>query len=140
MDVIKLRDELQRDEGWRQWAYHDSEGVLTIGYGRNIDPSGPGLSREEALYLLDNDITRVCRQLDMHIVWWRTLDDARARALANMAFCLGVAGLQRFSMMLAALHAGDWNTAAAEALDSRWAQQVGDRAKRIAEIFRTGAE
>ena len=140
MDVIKLREDLQRDEGWRQWAYHDTSGVLTIGYGRNINASGPGISRDEALYLLDNDITRVCRQLDMHIVWWRSLDDARARALANMAFNLGIAGLQKFSMMLTALHAGDWNTAAAEALDSRWAQQVGDRAKRIAEIFRTGAE
>ena len=38
--------------------------------------------------------------------------------------------------MLSALEKGDYNVAAKEALDSNWAKQVGDRANRIAKVFR----
>ena len=58
------------------------------------------------------------------------------RALANMAFNLGVPRLSQFKNMLSALEKGDYNVAAKEALDSNWAKQVGDRANRIAKVFR----
>ena len=38
--------------------------------------------------------------------------------------------------MIAAIKAGDWDRAAIEALDSRWAAQVGDRATEIAAMLR----
>ena len=66
------------------------------------------------------------------------MSDGRQRALANMAFNLGMPTLQRFSRMLRALEAGEYEAAAREALDSRWARQVGARAERIAELFREG--
>jgi len=55
-----------------------------------------------------------------------------------MCFNLGWPRLSRFEKMLEALKAKDFDTAATEALDSKWADQVGDRAKRIAEVFRGG--
>lgn len=136
MDVTKLRADLERDEGLKLTPYTDSRGVLTIGFGRNLD--NVGISRTEALYLLDNDITEVCRRLDQFLPWWRTLDDARARALANMAFQMGLGGLLGFRKMLAALKDGHWLAAREEALASAWARQTPERAKRIAQIFATG--
>lgn len=136
MDVTKFRADLERDEGLKRLAYNDSRGVLTIGIGRNLRDNG--ITRTEALYLLDNDITEVCRRLDQFLPWWRTLDEPRSRALANMAFQMGVGGLMTFKKMLGALRQGFWQAAADEALDSAWAKQTPARAQRIAETFRTG--
>jgi lysozyme len=40
--------------------------------------------------------------------------------------------------MLAALEQGDYETAAKEMLDSKWARQVGDRANRLAKMMEDG--
>ena len=53
-----------------------------------------------------------------------------------MAFNMGQPRLAKFKRMIAAIKAGDWDRAAIEALDSRWAAQVGDRATEIAAMLR----
>jgi lysozyme len=53
-----------------------------------------------------------------------------------MALNLGWPRLSAFRNMLAALQAMDYATAAREALDSKWAKQVGARAERIAALYR----
>ena len=58
------------------------------------------------------------------------------RGLINMHMNIGMSRLSGFRNMLSALEDGDYETAASEALDSRWSQQVGNRAKRIADMFR----
>lgn len=139
MDAELLALELIRDEGEVLHAYPDSEGYLTLGVGRLIDQRrGGGISTAESRYLLGNDIVRVQADLDHSLPWWRTLAEARQRALCNMEFNLGIAKLLGFRQMLAALQAGDYATAAAEALDSQWAEQVGDRARRIEAMIRQG--
>jgi len=55
-----------------------------------------------------------------------------------MAFNLGVAGLLGFKKMIVALKNGNYQLAAKECLDSRYAKEVGARAKRVAETIRTG--
>ena len=131
-----LRNDLLRDEGLRLRPYYDSVGKLSLGVGRNLDDLG--ITKDEALYLLAGDIARAEADLDRALPWWRELSEPRRRALANMAFNLGITRLLRFKKMLAALRAGDWHSAAAEALDSRWAVQVGDRAERIAALIERG--
>jgi len=135
-DLIK-RD-IRRDEGLRLKPYKDSVGKLSIGYGRNLDDIG--ITEEEAEILLAHDLYNAMQGLDHALPWWRNLDALKQRGLWNMAFNLGVPRLLKFKKMLAALQRGDWSAAADEALDSRWATQVGDRAKRIAELFRAEPE
>ena len=53
-----------------------------------------------------------------------------------MVYNLGLPNLLKFQNMLAALENNDGTTAADEALNSKWARQVGQRAQRIADIFR----
>lgn len=116
-------------------VYRDSVGALTIGVGRNLDAKG--VSESEADLMLANDIADVFADLDRKYPWWRQLPPQVQRGLANMCFNLGVTRLTVFAKMLAALQRGDYNTAAFEALDSRWAVQVGMRATRIANLFRS---
>jgi len=139
MDIEALTRELVRDERFVPHAYRDSRGYLTIGIGRMVDGRlGGGITLDEAKIMLAHDIARVTTNLETHLRYWPDLTDARQRALANMAFNLGIPRLLGFRRMLAALADGEYDTAAAEALDSRWAQQVGARADRIAAMIRTG--
>ncbi len=129
-----ITDDLKRDEGLRLKPYLDSVGKVTIGYGRNIDDVG--ITEREAEAMLANDIARTLADLNRALPWWRKLPSRQQRGLQNMCFNLGLPRLLGFKKMLAALKSGDRKRAAEEALDSKWAGQVGERAERIAELFR----
>lgn len=136
---MNLEDQLIRDEGFVGHAYTDSLGYLTIGIGRLIDRrKGGGISHDEALYLLRNDIAVVESQLTRKWPWVAKMNAARRGALINMAFQLGVNGLAGFKNTLSLLRMGQYQAAAQEALNSAWAGQTPARAKRVAEQIRTG--
>ena len=133
---MNIRDQLIRDEGIRLKAYRDTQGLLTIGVGRNLD--AVGLYPDEVDYLLDNDLRRVQEQVLIALPWTVSLDEARFGVLLNMCFNLGLRGLLKFREMLSAVETGDWTTAAVEMLDSDWAGQVGQRAERLAKQMEIG--
>lgn len=136
MDRDKLIQELTTDEGLHLYPYRDSVGKLTLGIGRCIEDNG--ITGVEALAMLDHDIDVVLTELDHRLSWWTRLSEKRQRALANMAFNLGLPRLLTFKKMLEALRNDEYDRAADEALDSKWAEQVGNRAKRIAKMIRKG--
>lgn len=138
MNRMALKADLERDEGMRLFPYRDTVGKMTIGVGRNI--TDRGISATEAYAMLDNDISMAEIDLDRNYPWWRALPEPAQRALANMAFNLGIGRLSKFQGMLSALKAGDYQGAANEALDSSWAQQVKERAMRIADLYREAGE
>lgn len=131
-----LRADLKRDEGVRSRAYKDTVGKLTIGCGRNL--TDRGVSDAEIDFMLENDIDIVERELRAAFPWFGGLSEPRQRALANMAFNMGVPRLLNFKRMLDDLKDGRFAEAAAECLDSTWATQVGERAKRIAALIKEG--
>jgi lysozyme len=134
--LANLVADLRRDEGVAYKPYRDSEGILSIGVGRNLEDRG--ISDDEIDFLLANDLNWVVVDLDRGAPWWREMTTNRQRAFANMVFNLGWPRLSQFTLMLEALASGDYDEAANQALDSRWAVQVGARAERIAELFRSG--
>lgn len=133
---MTIRDQLIRDEGLRLHPYKDSVGKLTIGVGRNLDDVG--ISKAEAALLLDNDIADATQRLETAFPWTAALDDARKGVLLNMTFNMGIQGLAGFKNFLAAVQAGDYSSARDHMLDSRWAEQVGPRAQRLAIQMETG--
>jgi lysozyme len=138
-DREKLRRQLKLHEGFRSHAYQDSLGFWTIGIGRLIDKrKGGGITEDEAYYLLENDIIEKERELFARFPWIGKLDDARQRVLLDMAFNLGVPGLAGFKNTLAHVEAGRYAQAAENMLKSKWASQVGIRARRLAKAMETG--
>lgn len=134
----KLRAMLKRHEGVRSHVYRCSAGYETIGVGRNISASGIGLSEDEIDYLLDNDITRIIRELSSEYPWFNQLDDVRKDVMIDISFNLGATRLRGFKRALAAMEAADYKTAATEFLDSRWARQVGGRALELTDMLIAG--
>jgi len=137
MDIEALKNQLILHEGLKLEPYECTAGKLTIGVGRNIEDIG--ITEDEARYLLDNDILRVCDELDRNLPWWRDLSDARQRVLVDMVFNLGISRFMQFQNTIAAIESGDYETAAGEMLDSRWADQVGNRAKTLSRMMREDA-
>lgn len=136
---MTLAEQLVRDEGEILHAYQDSEGWWTIGVGRLIDKrKGGGITHQESLYLLSNDIAKVELNLPQALPWTALLDDARRGVLLNMAFNLGIGGLLGFHHTLASIQAGDYVLARDHMLVSKWASQVGVRAQRLAKQIVTG--
>jgi len=136
LDRDRLRQQLIVHEGLRLFPYTDTVGKLTIGVGRNI--SDVGISRVEALLLLDNDIDRSVLDLHTHIPWVHDLDPVRQAVLVDMCFNLGWPRLSEFHNTLAAFKRKDWVSAAEGMRASKWAKQVGARAVRLRKMVLTG--
>jgi lysozyme len=136
MNIDLLKEELKRDEGVRLKPYRCTAGKLTIGVGRNLDDVG--ISQSEADMMLEHDVNKVITQLNYRLPWWCNVSEKRQHVLINMAFNLGIEGLLKFKNTLALIQAGKYQEASVAMLDSRWAKQVGNRAKRLAEEMRQG--
>ena len=128
----RIIDTIKENEGLRLNAYTCSEGKITIGYGRNLE--GRGITQEEADYLFENDIERLTDSL----MWCDMIQDTPEVniVLFDMAYQMGFAGLMKFKNMLAAIKVQDYNLAAHELLDSKYARQTPERAQRNADILR----
>ena len=90
------------------------------------------------MMLLKNDIARVKTELHVLMPFLPSLSETRQAALIDMAFNLGISRFMTFKKMIAALKRNDFEEGARQMLDSRWANQVGQRAIRLSEIMRTG--
>ena len=134
----ELIEMLKRHEGVRSHVYLCSAGYETIGVGRNIAESGLGLTEDEIDFLLINDITRVKQELTDSYFWFPALNDARQDAMVDICFNLGLTRLRGFVKALEAMSREQFDIAADEFMDSRWSQQVGNRAVEVTEIIRTG--
>ena len=134
--LIKM---IKLHEGVKSHAYQCTAGKWTIGVGRNIDEEGGlGLSNEEINVLLINDIERVKGELSAAYFWFPALDEVRQAAMIDMCFNLGLSRLRGFVKTIEAMSRQEFDNAADEFLDSRWASQVGQRAVRVTEMIRTG--
>ncbi len=131
---MTLYEQLARDEGKSPRMYLDSRNVPTIGIGHNLRDRP--ISERAIQTIFEDDLAEVAAEVRARIPVVATLSDARRGVLINMAFNLGVGGLLEFRRMLAALEAGEWERAAEEMKDSLWAEQVGDRAERLAQQMR----
>jgi len=129
-DMDKMIEELVDHEGLELHPYEDSLGITTIGVGRNLEERG--ISEDEAFYLLGNDIEIIWDELISKHPIVEELDDQRQMILLNMAFNMGVPRLGKFKKMWAAIENNDMEEASKQALDSRWANQVGRRADELA--------
>ena len=135
--MSKLSDQLRIHEGVRTHFYRCTSGLATIGVGRCIEEGSLGLSDDEIDYLLENDIKR-CKQELISLSWFADLDPVRQDAIVNLCFNLGLTRLMGFQNAMGAMAVGDYEKAADEFLDSRWAKQVGQRSLDVAHMIRTG--
>ena len=134
MDRNVLIDQLKEHEGLRFRPYLCSAGKLTIGIGRNLEARG--VTEEEALFLLGNDISRCI--LDLEKIFgshFGTLPEIAQRVIIGMRFNLGAKGFRGFKNFIAAIKESDFKKAKLEMIDSLWYGQVKGRGKTLVKMM-----
>ena len=131
-----LEDQLIDHEGLELKPYRCTADKLTIGVGRNIEERG--ITEDEARYLLQTDIMIVEDELLEKKPEVAGLDSVRQRVLVDMGFNLGIPTLMKFQNMWTAIEDENWEEAADQMMDSKWARQVGRRAERLSQAMATG--
>lgn len=149
METDLLRELLISEESLRFKKYKDTKDIWTIAVGRNmeanplppemqakVDADEP-LTYEDCMALLEEDIERVLAEVQNAFDWFGEISDVRKTVICNMVFNMGLHRVSNFKHMIAAIEDGDFKTAAAEMLNSDWANQVGDRAVVLAHLMET---
>lgn len=144
------RAQLVADEGTRRHVYDDATGLPigpgsilkgnpTIGVGRNLGPSGPGIAADEAAVLFDNDLDQIAASLDARLPEWRGWPGVAQDVAIMVSFNCGVDGFLTFRRMIGAIQEGDLDAAAKELLDSEAAKELPARYSRMAAALATGS-
>ena len=133
--IDELKAHLIKFEGLMTSLYRCPSGKLTIGVGRNLEANG--ITVEEAVFLLENDMDNVFKELRNQFSWYDSAPEKVRLVLADMCFNLGLPGLLSFKKMFAAIEHEDWIEAANQILNSRYADQVGNRAVYNAHLLET---
>lgn len=132
---MSLRDRIRKHEGCVTVPYYDSEGIMTVGIGRNLQ--AVPFSQDEIELMFSNDLRRAragAKTFECYV----DLDPMRQGVLTEMVFQMGVNGVSKFKKFLIAANNHDWAAAAEEMLDSKWAKQTPERAKSLAKLFLRG--
>ena len=144
MDLEKLREELEIDEGRVDEIYTDHLGYPTFGIGHLVVEHDPEYGKEVGTYVPENRVIKAFEQ-DIKTVLsdcnrlyedFEDLPEEAQRVIANMMFNMGYPRLSKFEGMKSGVDARDWNQAADEMVDSRWYYQVINRANRLVERMR----
>ena len=133
--IKELTEHLIEFEGLRLKPYHCTSGKLTIGIGRNLDDRG--ISEDEAMIMLQNDMRIVQEELLARWPWMEDLPPRAQLVMFDLGFNMGVPAISNFQNMLRDLADENWEGAAKNLLDSRYAEQVGRRAIYNAQLLET---
>ena len=144
MNIEKLKEELTIDEGCKYEIYKDHLGYPTFGIGHlvlNTDPEygleiGAQVIDERVHEVFEKDIAVVIADCKIEYVFFNDLPEEVQHIVANMMFNMGRPRLSKFKGMKAGVDARDWNRAADEMVESRWHDQVPNRAKRLVKRMR----
>ena len=127
---------LMDDEKLKLFAYKDTTGHNTIGYGHNLDAKG--ISKKIAVLILGEDIDEAIAGCESKISFFKSLDIPRQSVLVNLAFNMGLGGLLSFEKMLGFMSEGRYNEAARELQNSLEMKEVPNRIFPLIKILETG--
>lgn len=152
-DGIDVIDILEYEEGFREKPYICSEGYATVGYGLKLSRVKVNerdlydyydfiISENAATQDLIDKVNKIYFSLELGTCLlssvFREQDVHRKSALVLMVYQLGGRGASKFRKMLIAMLNADYKSASRELLDSLFAKQTPNRAKRLSKIIRHG--
>jgi len=147
MNIDQLRMELEYDEGCKYEIYLDHLGLPTFGIGHLVTEDDPENGQEVGTPVDEARVVEVFEQ-DVQITIgeckklyddWDDLPEEVQLIISNMMFNMGRPRLSAFKGMKRGVDARDWNAAADEMVDSKWYQQVTNRAQRLVDRMRNVA-
>ena len=141
MNIDLLREELAIDEGIKHEVYLCSLGHKTMGIGRLITKDmeewdlevGDPVTPERVAECFAEDVRNCISDCRNIFKDFDAMPELAQRCFANMCFQLGAPTFRKFRKTIMLAEEERWDECAAECLNSRWARQTPNRAKRIAD-------
>lgn len=127
---MNLITRVLKNEGFKSKPYQDHLGIWTVGHGLTY------LTEDESAHIVQNRLTSIRNRLKTDHTWLMRLPHDVIDVLTEMCFQMGYTGCHNFKNMWMALEEDDFADAADEMLDSKWATQTPDRARRLSSIVR----
>lgn len=113
--------------------YKCTEGYDTIGYGFAVKDLE--LDRDICDMILERKIGKLVKRLGDRLPYLFEVPVEVHDVLVEMAYQMGVSGLLKFKKTLMYVESKDYKDASVEMLDSRWAKQTPNRAKKLSDIM-----
>ena len=164
--MTDITDLLEHEESYSKTPYRDSRGFPTVAIGILIGPKNADMANytftvpyEVAKLWTRTFIDDIMHQVDTNpkyaqiksalrrcvtavggyplTVTTPYYTSPRAAVLLSMAYQMGLDGLAAFVNTLALVEQGKWDNAADAMLQSKWAKQTPNRAKRHTDQFRS---
>lgn len=130
----EIKESIKKEEGLSLQVYRDSIGNLTVGYGHLIRAGAP-ITQDMADSLFEIDYIKAVSGYNSLGL---DLDPVRRSAIIDMIFNMGIGNVQQFKRMIEHLKDKSWAMAAYELMNSEYAKQVPNRAKRNHRRILTG--
>ena len=131
---MSLLDNIKESEGFRSSVYKDTLGIDTIGYGFAIKDLY--LTKEDCDRILERKVAELKIRVHNKFPFIITLPESVQDVMIECCYQLGVSGFSKFKKTLAYLEDHDFKNAGIEMLDSRWAKQTPNRAKKLSDIVK----
>ena len=130
-----LIENIKESEGFVEHVYNDSLGIPTIGYGFAIKDLI--LDEDLASEILVRKVRDLVARVDRKFDWFNTAPDVIKEVVVEMCFQLGLRGYSKFLKTISYLEKENYLEASKEMLDSKWAKQTPNRAKKLSEIVKS---
>ena len=130
-----LIENIKESEGFVEHVYNDSLGIPTIGYGFAIKDLI--LDKDIAEEILLRKVKNLAQRVQNKFDWFNTAPDVIKEVVIEMCYQLGLGGFSKFKKTISYLEKKNYLEASKEMLDSKWAKQTPNRAKKLSNIVKS---
>ena len=133
--VRNLIENIKESEGFVEHVYDDSLGIPTIGFGFAIKDLI--LDEDIASEILVRKVEKLAKRVEAKFDWFNEANDDIKEVVIEMCYQLGLGGFSKFKKTISYLESKDYKSASVEMLDSKWATQTPNRAKKLSEVVKS---
>tara|TARA_R100000734_G_C3309812_1_gene100518 strand:- start:231 stop:638 length:408 start_codon:yes stop_codon:yes gene_type:complete len=127
--MSNLIEQIKQSEGFRPTVYQCTEGYDTIGYGFAIKDLV--LGEDICEIILERKIAELKLRIQQKFPFYEDMPEQAQDIVVEMCYQMGISGFSRFKKTIDHLMRKDYKAASVEMLDSRWAKQTPNRAKKL---------
>ena len=133
-----LIENIKESEGFVEHVYNDTLGIPTIGYGFAIKDLV--LDEDLAEEILVRKVRELIARVDRKFDWFNIAPDVIKEVVVEMCYQLGLGGFSKFKLTISYLEKENYLEASKEMLQSRWAKQTPNRAKKLSKIVASAGQ
>ena len=124
-----LIEQIKESEGFRPTVYKCTEGYDTIGYGFAIKDLV--LGEDICDIILERKIAELKLRIKQKLPFYDDMPEKAQDVIVEMCYQMGINGFSKLEKTIDHLMRKDYKAASVEMLDSRWAKQTPNRAKKL---------